>query len=917
MTQINFPANPATGDIKAAENGLQYSFDGVKWVSQGAYATGVQDIVKLDSISSQFNGVNNSFNLTTAGGSLVFPLNAESLIISLGGVIQEPQVAYTVDTETGVITFASAPAANTTFYGIIHSRLSMSSASVTLGDGAVTNAKVNTTAAIDASKLSFTQTGTGAAARTIDSKLKDFISVKDFGAVGNGTTDDTTAIQAAITYAADTRSGATVFLPAGQYLITDVIRLYGGVTLQGDTSGDIYGLHENIAGTPRGTEILLSTTLPTARVWTDIGSAGTAVGTLDTSTTYRVGVAAIGKSLTIRDLAIQSGGSSDGTGCWDILLFTGGATRFSMENVELRGYTNKAGWYADATWGASQSGGVTPLTQYHIDNYGWTFVPGRNNNEMTLKDCMIQAGQWGIYMKGSERTAITSSNSIYSYGGFSDLACFGVRVGNKPTGTAGSYDRNSGSYYRDLIENFQNRYWYGCSFRSTSGNAIYLDRGREEYFIGCYGESRADRVAGIAKTYTVDTLAVVDKIHQGRWDSNNPREHRIYLSQSTRIDPLTDGVGRNVWSAITGSTVTAFSYGFDSSVNHPYISVNDSDLTGTISAGQTLTQATDAGLGLHLYATDRAEKTLVLGQSSFQYGNPTQHNFIGLNSVNFTGNFRTEGLETTGSKTYLGAEDTVDINCEKGTQLNLYLNKFLTNGATQSRIRFTTDGLEPYTDLNANLSLGQSDRKWKDVYALNVNGTTFTGTTGNITTVNGTTVNIASKGSLKLSASEPDSNNDGKIVIDGEANHTGLLFHASDVRPRDNGVVVDNSIDLGDGSARFDDIFATNTTISTSDENEKQDIRDATDAEKKVAVAIKSLFKMFKWKSAVTAKGDDARLHFGVIAQNVETAFKNEGLDPEKYALFCKDTWTDNDGNEQVRLGVRYCELLAFVISTL
>jgi len=528
---LNFPTAPTTGQEHDAANGIKYVFDGVKWITQGSYASGLKDIVKLDSIASQFNGILTTFNLT-AGSVTVKPLNAESLMISLGGVIQEPQTAYTIDTSAGTITFASAPATGITFYGVLQSRLPSNAASVTLGDGTVTNAKVNATAAIDASKLSFTQTGTGAVARTIDNKLKDFISVKDFGAVGNGTTDDTTAIQAAITYAADTRSGATVFLPAGQYLITDVIRLYGGVTLQGDTSGDIYGLHENVAGSPRGTEILLSTTLPTARVWTDIGLAGTAVGTLDTSTTYRVGVAAIGKSLTIRDVAIQSGGSSDGTGCWDILLFTGGATRFSMENVELRGYTNKAGWYADATWGANQSGGVTPLTQYHIDNYGWTFVPGRNNNEITLKDCMIQAGQWGIYMKGSERTAITSSNNIYSYGGFSDLACFGVRVGNKPKGTAGSYDRNSGCYYRDLIGNFQNRYWYGCSFRSASGNAVYLDRGRDEYFIGCYGESRADRVAGIAKTYTVDTLAVVDKIHEGTWDTNIPRQHRIYLSQS-------------------------------------------------------------------------------------------------------------------------------------------------------------------------------------------------------------------------------------------------------------------------------------------------------------------------------------------------------------------------------------------------
>jgi len=50
-----------------------------------------------------------------------------------------------------------------------------------------------------------------------------------------------------------------------------------------------------------------------------------------------------------------------------------------------------------------------------------------------------------------------------------------------------------------------------------------------------------------------------------------------------------------------------------------------------------------------------------------------------------------------------------------------------------------------------------------------------------------------------------------------------------------------------------------------------------------------------------------------VVAQQVQAAMSDAGLDASKYAFWCSDTWTNDDGNEQTRMGVRYPELLAFI----
>ena len=65
----------------------------------------------------------------------------------------------------------------------------------------------------------FTQSGTGAIQRTVENKLKDTVSVKDFGAVGDGVANDTAAIQAAVT----ANPGKLILIPSGTYKITNTI----------------------------------------------------------------------------------------------------------------------------------------------------------------------------------------------------------------------------------------------------------------------------------------------------------------------------------------------------------------------------------------------------------------------------------------------------------------------------------------------------------------------------------------------------------------------------------------------------------------------------------------------------------------------------------------------------------------------
>ena len=102
---------------------------------------------EVDDISSGFNGNATAFTLQVSSVN-VSPESANNIIISLGGVIQNPGTDYTVAAST--ITFTTAPASGLDFFGLL---LGAGINTATVADQVITNAKISNTAGIAGSKI--------------------------------------------------------------------------------------------------------------------------------------------------------------------------------------------------------------------------------------------------------------------------------------------------------------------------------------------------------------------------------------------------------------------------------------------------------------------------------------------------------------------------------------------------------------------------------------------------------------------------------------------------------------------------------------------------------------------------------------------------------------------------------------------
>jgi hypothetical protein len=324
------------------------------------------------------------------------------------------------------------------------------------------------------SVIGFTQAGAGAIDRTVEDRLRDRVSAADFGAVGDGVTDDTVALQAAL----DAAAGGVLFVPQGQYIVSETLYIPAGTAVCGEGK---YSLWTNDA---QGTEFI-TTGAGNAQRWTDIDGSDPA----DDTPLF----VAQGDGVYLDSVALLTGEGVQPA--WSMGVLFPCVKQCGFSRLVARGFTDGC-VYLDATW----SDRNTTLINLHPE-----ITPSTGMNEFAGIDFYLQGGGtagFGIKIQGTTRsgTSVPTANDwLWGFGGTSDIRFTEGRLGG--TGI------NGGCFRHDVQLFGANAFGQGVtlhnvSFRLSGSGTYFLDLDRTNRLIvdSAYGETVGTEVPQISVT---------------------------------------------------------------------------------------------------------------------------------------------------------------------------------------------------------------------------------------------------------------------------------------------------------------------------------------------------------------------------------------------------------------------------------
>ena len=301
------------------------------------------------------------------GGVLAYSPTREQVYIN--GALQQRGVDYAADNGTSVVFTVG----------------------LTVGDvvDIICVNNLTNSAVSNAANITYSGQFTGQTARTVAAKLTDVVSVKDFGAVGDGVTDDTAAIKAALNWANTQLPRKSVYIPRGTYRITSEINQCHpyvdptGIPIGTKAFGVVYGDGSN------ATELRFEGTQYAWIVGSKTAFAGLSGGVK--------GVYGYG----LRDLRISGADSVCEHGLW-----IGGSHFGDITNVVITGfkgksiaiYSNYVGGGTGSLWNKLSNINISGAGASNTDCYGIHLSTNANANNFT--SVFVSGCRFGYYNAG-------------------------------------------------------------------------------------------------------------------------------------------------------------------------------------------------------------------------------------------------------------------------------------------------------------------------------------------------------------------------------------------------------------------------------------------------------------------------------------------------------------------------------------